>query len=405
MSMNYKLILDGALFSECFYAGKNRYGMLRVAEEISNVLINENNIELAFANTIYLLKYNNGLNNYLKQLESSKVLKNISNPPSSFSKLLEWKSLYFRLQNFLPLNVSIKNVNDYDIFHSFYYPIPNSIQNKKIKKSITFLDIIPLKMNGYSRSMVQRTMNIVNDVKHNYSFAISEYSKTDILNYDSSIDPNKIFVAPLAASKELFYQNSNKTDWEIVQKKYDLPSNYFLAISSNDKRKNIPHLIKSFNKFILQNKVNDIQLLLVGNYKFSNLDLDELGIDKLVQSKIIIPNNFIDNKDLAIIYSNAVCFFFMSLYEGFGLPALEAMQCGIPIVASNTSSIPEVVGNAGIMLSPEDEDGLANEMGSVYYNSELRNEMAAKSLSQSQKFSWELCAKIYNDSFAKMLKA
>lgn len=401
--MDYRIILDGALFSECSMAGENRYGMLRVAEEITNELLKNKQIEVAFANTIPLPKYHLGLLNYIKELKGHAGIKILTHSPADFTKLLEWKSLYFRLQPFFSFSNTVKDINTYDIFHSFYYPIPNSIRSVKIKKSITFLDIIPLKMDGYPRTIVHRTKEIVKDVKNNFSFSISEFSKNDILNYDSSINPDSIFVAPLAASPSLFYINKNKEEWEHAKKKYALPENYFLAVSSNDKRKNIPHLIKSFNKFLLQTKQNNISLLLIGNYKFSNLDLDVLGIDKAVQKKIIIPEIFIDNADLSVIYSNALCFYFMSLYEGFGLPALEAMQCGIPVVASDTSSIPEVVEDAGILISPVDEDQLCSVMEKISSDADLRNSMSKKSILQSEKFSWKACASIYNESFKKML--
>jgi glycosyltransferase involved in cell wall biosynthesis len=95
---------------------------------------------------------------------------------------------------------------------------------------------------------------------------------------------------------------------------------------------------------------------------------------------------------LAALYSHATVFVYPSLYEGFGLPPLEAMQCGAPVITSNTSSLPEVVGDAGIMLDPKDGDGLSQAMLDVYRNTVLRDKMVEKSLARAATFSWSRCA-------------
>jgi glycosyltransferase involved in cell wall biosynthesis len=107
--------------------------------------------------------------------------------------------------------------------------------------------------------------------------------------------------------------------------------------------------------------------------------------------KRIIFTGYIDEIDIPFLYNGASCFCCMSLYEGFGLPPLEAMQSGIPVITSNTSSIPEVVGDAGIMLDPYDAEGLAEAFMNVISNENLRNEMIVKGLEQAKKFSWDRC--------------
>jgi glycosyltransferase involved in cell wall biosynthesis len=165
----------------------------------------------------------------------------------------------------------------------------------------------------------------------------------------------------------------------------------------------LPHLIKSFSKFILQENPKDLHLVLTGNSTYGYSILEKLGIDKKVREKIVLAKS-IANEDLASVYSNATCFFFMSLYEGFGLPALEAMQCGTPVVTSNATSLPEVVGDAGIMLSPNDEDGLCQTMLQIYNDQELRNKFSVLGLSRAKQFSWERCANEYVEVFKKITK-
>jgi glycosyltransferase involved in cell wall biosynthesis len=129
--------------------------------------------------------------------------------------------------------------------------------------------------------------------------------------------------------------------------------------------------------------------------------LKKLEIKKKVREKIVLAKP-IANEDLSIVYSNAECFFFMSLYEGFGLPALEAMQCGTPVVTSNATSLPEVIGDAGIMIDPKDEDTLCEAMNTLHNSEELRNNYSKKGLERSKQFSWERCANEYVEIFKKI---
>ncbi|RME57156.1 glycosyltransferase family 1 protein, partial [Candidatus Parcubacteria bacterium] len=99
------------------------------------------------------------------------------------------------------------------------------------------------------------------------------------------------------------------------------------------------------------------------------------------------------------LYSGAMMFVYPSFYEGFGLPPLEAMQCGVPVITSNTSSLPEVVGDAGIMVSPSDGDALSHAMYSIYNDASLREEMSQKSLARARLFSWEKCAQETIDAY------
>jgi glycosyltransferase involved in cell wall biosynthesis len=143
-------------------------------------------------------------------------------------------------------------------------------------------------------------------------------------------------------------------------------------------------------------------LVLAGNAKYSYAVLNKLNIDKAVRDKIIVGRRHIENEDLSVVYSNALCFFFMSLYEGFGLPVLEAMQCGAPVVASNVTSLPEVAGNAAIMIDPKDEMALCNTMNEVYNNEALRVKYAALGIDRAKNYSWQKCANDYIAIFKKI---
>ena len=108
---------------------------------------------------------------------------------------------------------------------------------------------------------------------------------------------------------------------------------------------------------------------------------------------------YVPDKDLAPLYSGAMMFVYPSFYEGFGLPPLEAMQCGVPVITSNTSSLPEVVGEAGMMVDPQDADELCQAMLKIYNSAEVRQKMSVDSLAQAQKFSWKRCAEQTIDTY------
>ena len=103
----------------------------------------------------------------------------------------------------------------------------------------------------------------------------------------------------------------------------------------------------------------------------------------------IITTGYVPDADLAPLYSGALAFLYLSRYEGFGLPPLEAMQCGTPVIVSNTSSLPEVVGGAGILLSPDDRDGLCQAMYDLWDDPDRRADLAGKSIRQARQFGWE----------------
>ncbi|MDR1963461.1 MAG: glycosyltransferase family 4 protein [Planctomycetaceae bacterium] len=223
----------------------------------------------------------------------------------------------------------------------------------------------------------------------------SQCTKNDLLRCFSHISESQIIVIPLGAD-EYFHPCSDRVKIESVLKKYGISYDidYILSVATLEIRKNFDHLIRSFAKLIegYDNQFPNIKLILTGNKGWLDKKI-HTAYKKLSQKikKRIIFTGYVDDADLPFLYNGAVCFCYMSLYEGFGLPPLEAMQSGTPVITSNTSSLPEVVGNAGIMLDPHDVDGLANAFYRVLTDNQLRNEMIQKGLEQAKKFSWDRC--------------
>jgi glycosyltransferase involved in cell wall biosynthesis len=221
---------------------------------------------------------------------------------------------------------------------------------------------------------------------------ISDATRNDLLAR-RKLNPERVTTIYLAASPELFYPISDRTAIEVVKQKYVLPEgNYFLSLHSLAPHKNMEHLIACFKKIISQEKTQDLHLVICGGNKEAGALMAEANQLTAADLEFIHFTGFVDDRDLAAIYSDALGFIFPSLYEGFGLPVLEAMQCGCPAISSNTSSLPEVVGAAGFLVSPTDEDTLCECMLKLYRSSELRAYYSQLSIARSTIFTWQKTA-------------
>jgi glycosyltransferase involved in cell wall biosynthesis len=279
-----------------------------------------------------------------------------------------------------------------DIFHSPYLPLPKNVQSKC--NFITVYDLIPILQPQFFQNqenhLVHRVVKSIDEDA--WVFCISEATKNDLLTYNPKTDPQKIAVIPLGAS-ELFFQCNDEATLQATRKKYGIPEQpYFLSLSTLEPRKNIDSTVRSFVKLVRQEHLNDVNLVLVGTkgWDFGKI-LDEISASADLREKIIVTG-YVDDLDLAGIYSGALAFVYPSFYEGFGLPPLEAMQCGVPVVTSNTSSLPEVVGGAGMLVDPTDNDALCQAMNMLYKDSDLRKRLSALSMQRATMFSWDACA-------------
>jgi glycosyltransferase involved in cell wall biosynthesis len=199
-------------------------------------------------------------------------------------------------------------------------------------------------------------------------------------------------VTHLGASNN-FYKENNTDKIQAALDKYKIPQGrYILGLSTLEPRKNTAHLIRCFFKILSENRYDDDYLVLAGSKGWLYEEIFQtVNSSSKLKNKVIFTG-FIDDEDISKVYSGASFFVYPSLYEGFGLPPLEAMQCGIPVITSNNSSLPEVVGNAGIMVDATDEEQLCHAMSQLLDDSNLRNQLSIQALQQAQKFSWEKCA-------------
>lgn len=219
----------------------------------------------------------------------------------------------------------------------------------------------------------------------------SECSKEDIQRFfpKYKID-KKIFVMPLAAGENFYPREKGSSMLKQVKEKYKLPDFFALYAGVLDKRKNITRII--FAAEALFKEDFKIPIVLVGR-PYGGFKKIEKNINHTSADIKILGH--VSDKDIPFIFSLADFFIFPSLYEGFGLPPLEAMKSGIPVIVSQSSSLPEVVGDAGLYVNPFDVDSIVSQMKVFITNKEKRKEYSEKGTLQAKKFNWNKSAELF----------
>ncbi|MFA6492779.1 MAG: glycosyltransferase family 1 protein [Patescibacteria group bacterium] len=218
--------------------------------------------------------------------------------------------------------------------------------------------------------------------------ASSEHTKRDLMSL-LKIPESQIRVVHLAVSSE-FEPIKSETKIAKVRKKYGTGQKYLMHVGTLEPRKNLEFLVKAFA--LAYREGIEENLVITGKKGWYYNGLFEL-VKKLNLEKKVIFTGYVEEKDLPALYSGATAFLFPSLYEGFGLPPLEALACGTPVISSNTSSLPEVVGRAGILLPPKDERIWAKNIVKIVKDKSLAKTLRDLGIRQAAKFTWENTAR------------
>lgn len=220
---------------------------------------------------------------------------------------------------------------------------------------------------------------------------VSDFSKNDIIDCFGT-NSEKIKVVHNGYNKYLYKKIGDKDKIKKVLNEYGVYGPYFLYIGRIEKKKNIPNLIEAYAIMKQNNKNIKEKLVLVGDasygYDETNYIIREFELD----DEVIMPG-WIEEKDLPYIYNGASAFVFPSVYEGFGIPLLQAMASCLPIATSKSTSIPEVVGDAALFFDHDDINSMAEAMETIIIDKSLREKLIARGEKQSLKFSWEICAR------------
>ncbi len=213
---------------------------------------------------------------------------------------------------------------------------------------------------------------------------VSEYSKNDIAK-EFKINKEKIDVVYNGCN--ILYKKISPELKEKTKEKFSCGKNYFIFIGAMHPRKNVKNLIIAFDEF-KKSYNSDFKLLIVGNKMFKNKDLEK-SFKKLFFKKDIIFTGRLSINDLKLVLASAFALTFTPFFEGFGIPILEAMYCDVPVISSNLTSIPEVCGNAGILVNPHSVEEIKNAMIKIVKDENLRNKLIKNAQIQRKKFSWE----------------
>ncbi|KUO71994.1 MAG: hypothetical protein APF77_12365 [Clostridia bacterium BRH_c25] len=277
-----------------------------------------------------------------------------------------------------------------DVFHNTVNGIglPSTLKGIKI---ITLHDLIPYIMpetvdRPHLNYTLKNTPYILEEVSH--IITVSRYSKSDIQKYFGIAD-DKITVTHLAADpifKPLDRDNAKR----VILNKYGVDKKYVLYLGGFSQRKNIARLIKAFKRVITE-KEEAINLLILGEYSRSYKALWKLT-EELELCDYVKFLNFVPTADLPYFYNGAEVFVYPSLYEGFGLPPLEAMQCGTPVVTSNVSSIPEIVGDACLLANPYSVDSISDSILALLSDRDEWQKYSFMGIEKTREYSWQKTA-------------
>jgi glycosyltransferase involved in cell wall biosynthesis len=218
--------------------------------------------------------------------------------------------------------------------------------------------------------------------------AVSNAVKADVVKH-TGVDERKVFPIHNGFDPDIFQPVRDPARLRAVRDKYRLPERFILWCGQIESRKNIARLLRAFASI-----KDDVphQLVLAGEQRWSTRAELQVMEDLQLRDRVYFPG-WIQHGDLPAVYSLADLFAFPSLYEGFGIPLIEAMACGCPVVAADTCAAPEVLGGSGWLVDPLSVESIAAGMKKVLFDSELRAAMVAKGIERAKAFSWEQCAK------------
>lgn len=225
---------------------------------------------------------------------------------------------------------------------------------------------------------------------------ISQNARKEIMDF-YKLEPSKVVVATPATDPRVFYRRSESEITE-AKKKYGINQDYILALSNLEPRKNLEALVDAYCK--LPREITDkVALLLVGVSGWKTEHLFQKIVERVQEGyNIIRPSQYVHDDDKPAIISGAKMLVYPSHYEGFGMPPLEALACGVPIITANNSSLPEVVGKTGKMIDSKDDDVLFASITEGLQNSEKLTEIVRNAgPKQAEKFSWKKSAQVFLD--------
>ena len=277
-----------------------------------------------------------------------------------------------------------------DVTIFFNFIVPPGVKGKKI---VIVHDMAykayPQTVNKKTRRWLELTLE-KSCKRADIIITVSQFSKKEIIKY-LKISGEKIIVMPNGVDLNLYHSNYSLIDIEECKNRYKIQGDYFLYLGTLEPRKNLERLLQAY-KLLVDNKKKEYipKLVLAGGKGWYYEGIFE-AVEKLNLNDNVIFTGYVSDQEAPLLMNGARAFVFPSLYEGFGMPPLEAMACGVPVVVSNTSSLPEVVGEAGIFVDPLDIKSISN---GLLKSLEIRNDLKEKGKERSKFYTWEKSIKI-----------
>lgn len=293
-----------------------------------------------------------------------------------------WESIY------LPRLLEKKNVS---VFHGPAFMIP--LLKRRMSMVVTIHDIvsfimpdtIPLKYAFYMRNLIRLVSR-----KADRIISVSESAKRDLIAW-LDIPEEKITVVHQAVSEWFRPADGSGDGGQAIRRKFGIHGRYMLFVGNLEPRKNLIRLMEAFA--MARKKLGGpVQLVIAGKKGWLCGDILKT-YERIRNGDDIIITNYVNERDLLSLYQNAEMFVFPTRYEGFGIPALEAMACGAPVITSNVSSLPEITGDAALLINPSDVGEISEAMIKLADSESMRSQMRIRGFKQAERFSWAKTAR------------
>lgn len=280
-----------------------------------------------------------------------------------------------------------------DLYHSSYARVPTEVRRRRLPVLVNLYDLLPLVLPAdlFAPSQPAVTRRIIAGIAPtDWVLSNSHASLADFCRFTGRDPAHRCRVIPWAADPAVFHPVTDEGRLAAVRDRYRIPPGpYFLTLSSLAPHKNVALLVRAFCRAAADPAFREPNLVLAGGKELPSAAwLDRVIGDHPARRRIHLTG-YVAESDLAALYAGAVAFAFPSLGEGFGLPVLEAMQCGTPVVVSDTSSLPEVVGTAGLLLPPADEDRWVRALLDLAGSDTCRQTLATAASARAATFTWE----------------
>jgi len=423
---NINILFDATVFARSYIKGSsNRSGIYFVAYNILkyiaddpyfviNFYVNDNFNNVKYFKKDSLLSqfpvYLNLKENKLFNIEVHK--NNIKTTNNIIKKFLYSLKIIKNHINLFFCHNNNSLLKRIDIFFSPLYPANKEVKNyPSIIHFIILHDLIPVLFDKDFFTLDNHWFNsIIKSLdKETHYFCNSNYTRNDFLKYyGDKLDENKMIVTYISSSQN-FYPDHDKTKLVAALNKYKIKyknnNNYIFSLCNLDPRKNLIFTVKCFIKFISKHNIEDLYFYIGGSKWNEFIYQLEKEIDNFNKYRDKIAGlGYVNDIDVNVLYSNSLFFTFISKYEGFGVPVLEAMQAGTPVISSNSSSLPEVVGDAAIVIEPDSEDQCIKAFENLYFNEDLRKSYIEKGFERAKLFSWEKTVEIMRDYIISSLQ-